>query len=57
LFLDRQGESGRFASVEDAIREAVALLEHAEEDHLDGWKLDELRRAVRESEALPSRLT
>jgi antitoxin ParD1/3/4 len=33
--IERQVKSGRFASTEEAISEAVALLEQSQEDHLD----------------------
>jgi antitoxin ParD1/3/4 len=45
-FLERQVQSGRFASAEDAIRGAVDLLELHEADDLVGWDIDELRREV-----------
>jgi antitoxin ParD1/3/4 len=45
-FLDRQVKSGRFASAEDAISEAVSLLEQREADDLCGRSLDELRAEI-----------
>lgn len=44
--VERQVASGRFSSVDEAIRQAVDRLEQDEADGLVGWDIGELRREV-----------